>query len=312
VEIKMNNTDSKKLILVLGGTGNQGGSVARELLLHGYRVRIISRNPDSDAAQLIKNAGAEVSYGDLSRPATLEQAACGVDAAFSVQFADAKDETVEKRNAIAFVATLSKAGVRQIVHTSVNGSNKFPRWDKYEPHTRYMDQKYEIENLFRNGDFDFWTILHPVYFFENFAERFAWFMNPELTKGIIFSAIKPGIRTDMNCSEDMASFARAAFDDPVGFNKKDIDIASDSLTMGEVAEILSRVKGEKVSSLYVSAEEAIKRGLHPGTVAGHDKMNESGYQTDFEALKKYDIPLTSFETWALRHKDEIIINEVRL
>ncbi len=307
----MNNAVSNKLVLVLGGTGNQGGSVARELLSHGYGVRILTRNPDSDAALSIKNAGAEVFRGDLSQPSSLEKAAAGVNAAFSVQFADAKDVTVEKRNAIAFVETISKAGVRQVVHTSVNGSNKFPRWDKYESHTKYMNQKYEIEELFRNGGFDSWTILHPVYFFENFAQRFAWFMNPELKDGVIFSAIKPEIRMDMNCSEDTAALARAAFNDPEGYNKKDIDLASDSLTMGEVAEILSRVKGKKVSSVYVSHEEAIKRGLHPGTVASHDKMNDIGYQTDFEALKKYGIPLTSFETWALRHKDEIIVNEAR-
>jgi uncharacterized protein YbjT (DUF2867 family) len=300
----MSNKTSDKTVLVLGGTGNQGGSVARELLSHGYEVRVLTRNPDSAAALAIQNAGAEIFRGDLSLPASLEQAARGVRAAFSVQFADAMDESIEKRNAIAFVETILKAGVRQVVHTSVNGSNKFPRRDQYETHTKYMNQKYEIEELFRHGDFDSWTILHPVYFFENFAERFAGVMNPELKDGVIFSALKPGIRMDMNCSEDMASFARAAFDDPKGFNEKDIDIASDSLSMGEVAEILSDVKGKEVKSIYVSREEAIKRGLYPGTVDGH----EIGFQTDFEALKKYGIPLTSFKTWALRHKDEIIIN----
>jgi uncharacterized protein YbjT (DUF2867 family) len=299
---------SNKLILVLGGTGNQGGSVARELLRHGYRVRVLTRSPESDAAKRIENAGAEVVGGDLSDLASVERAAVGVDAAFSVQFADATDDTVEIRNALAFAEAISKAGVRQVVHTSVNGSDKFPRWGKYETQTRYMDRKYEIEELFRNGGFDSWTVLHPAYFFENFSERFAWFMNPELKDGVIFSAIYPQTRMDMTCSEDTASFARAAFDSPEAFNKKDINLASDSLTMGEVAEILSKVSGKTVRSLCVGAEEAIGRGLNPGTVEGHDMVNEIGYQTDFELLKSYGIPLTSFETWAQRHKEEIVIN----
>ena len=40
-------------ILIIGGTGVQGGNVARELLKHNYRVRILSRNPQSAAAQEI-------------------------------------------------------------------------------------------------------------------------------------------------------------------------------------------------------------------------------------------------------------------
>ncbi len=40
-------------ILIIGGTGVQGGNVAREMLKHNYRVRVLSRNPQSAAAQEI-------------------------------------------------------------------------------------------------------------------------------------------------------------------------------------------------------------------------------------------------------------------
>jgi hypothetical protein len=39
--------DDRKLILVTGATGTQGGAVARELLERGYAVRALTRDPES-------------------------------------------------------------------------------------------------------------------------------------------------------------------------------------------------------------------------------------------------------------------------
>ena len=61
-------------ILIIGGTGVQGGNVARELLKHNYRVRILSRNPHSAAAQEIAAEGAEVVQGDMADVDSLEPA----------------------------------------------------------------------------------------------------------------------------------------------------------------------------------------------------------------------------------------------
>ena len=300
---------SNPLILVVGGTGTQGGNVAKELLSNGHRVRILTRNPDSNAAMLMKKAGAEVMRGDLSEPHSLEPVVDGIDAVFSVPFADPADPTVEKRNAAALIEAVSKAGVRQVVHTSVVGADKIPRWNKHESIVKYWDEKWEIEEYIRNGGFESWTILRPCWFMENLIEPLALFMNPELKNSTIFSALKPDTHINMNCGEDMAAVARVAFEDPERFNKKDITIASALHTMGEIAEILSRVTGKKVESIFLSNAEAVKRGLHPGVVNSHDWMNDGGMcQTDIEALKKYGIPLTSFEEWACRHKDRIIMN----
>jgi uncharacterized protein YbjT (DUF2867 family) len=302
------STGSNPLILVVGGTGTQGGNVARELLSHGHRVRILTRNPDSDAARLLENAGAEIMRGDMSKPSSLEPVMAGVAAVFSVQYFDPADETVEKRNAAALIQAAAKTGVRQLVHTSATGSDKFPRWSKRKSLIKYWEQKWEIEEYVRHGGFESWTILHPSWFMENLTEPLALFMNPELKNGIIFSSLKPDTRVDLSCGEDLAAFARSALEYPERFNKKDITIASDSLTMGEIAEILSSVTGKKVVSIFLSRDEAVRRGLHPGTVDSYDWRNEVGSDTDIEALKKYGISLTSFVDWVRRHKDKIIIN----
>jgi len=54
-------SDSTKIIAVTGATGAQGGSLVRAILAHpeaGLSVRAITRNPDSDAALALAQAGA--------------------------------------------------------------------------------------------------------------------------------------------------------------------------------------------------------------------------------------------------------------
>lgn len=74
-----------KLIVILGATGNQGGSVARRFLADPtYRVRGITRNPSSRAAQALAALGAEIVAADLDDPASLRAAFAGANLIFSV------------------------------------------------------------------------------------------------------------------------------------------------------------------------------------------------------------------------------------
>lgn len=53
-----------------------GGSVARLLLQypHEYNVRVVTRDPNSDAAKDLQGKGAEVVQADMTVPASLPQA----------------------------------------------------------------------------------------------------------------------------------------------------------------------------------------------------------------------------------------------
>ncbi|KAF2096457.1 putative hscarg dehydrogenase [Rhizodiscina lignyota] len=74
-----------KLIVVVGITGSQGGSVARTFLdLPGWRVRGITRNPSSAAAQDFAAKGAEIVKGELDDKASLVAAFTGANAIFAV------------------------------------------------------------------------------------------------------------------------------------------------------------------------------------------------------------------------------------
>ena len=177
--------------------------------------------------------GAEMIQGDLAEPASLKPAMEKVSAIFSVQYADPYDLTVEPRNAANMVQAAKNAGIEQVVHTSVAGSNLFPRWDKYKYLIQTWENKYEIEELIRNGGFQSWTILHPCWFMENFVEPNSAFMAPELKNGVLFGTMKGDTPLKLNSGEDTARFARAAFENPQKFQEKDINVASDELSMTE-------------------------------------------------------------------------------
>lgn len=74
-----------KLITVIGVTGNQGGSVASRFLHDpNFRVRGITRNASSAAAQALAARGIEIVQADLDDVASLRRAFAGSNLIFSV------------------------------------------------------------------------------------------------------------------------------------------------------------------------------------------------------------------------------------
>jgi hypothetical protein len=78
-------TPHKKLVVVLGATGNQGGSVARRFLQDPrYAVRGLTRDPSSAAAKELAALGAEMVRADLDDVESLKLAFAGANVIFSV------------------------------------------------------------------------------------------------------------------------------------------------------------------------------------------------------------------------------------
>jgi len=289
----------------------QGGAVARELLAHGWRVRILTRTPDSPEAQAFINLGAEAARGDMGDPSSLDAAMRGVNGAFSMQALDGKASDAEREHGFALVQAALKSGVRQFVHTSVAGTarhTRFSQWGTGRWREKYWTDKWDIEEAVRNAGFVSWTVLRPAFMMGNFARPKADFMFPHLRRGEIATALKAATRLDLVSADDIGSFARAAFENPTRFEHQSIDLAGESLTMGEVAAILTRIRGRKVVAVELSSAEAIARGLFPGWVNTQEWLNEVGYHVVTESLQPYGVPLTTLEEWAIRHRAEIEID----
>jgi uncharacterized protein YbjT (DUF2867 family) len=303
---------SHRLVLVTGATGAQGGATARALLAAGYRVRILARNPDAPEARALTSRGAEVAKGDMDDPASLVAAMAGAYGVFSVQRPDAGGTDSERRQGYALVEAAHKCGVRHFVHTSVCEAGKhtaFPRWESGYWWQKYWTDKWDVEEAVRKAGFAHWTVLKPAFMMDNLAEPKARFMFPHLRQGRIITALLPQTRMQFTCADDVGAFACAAIGEPERFDRKNIDLGTESLTMDEVAATLGRVLKKKVEAQAVSPKQAIAAGLFPGWVRSQEWANEVGYQADVAALAAYGIPLTSLAAWVERHAADIVIGE---
>ena len=301
---------SNDVILVTGATGAQGGATARALLAKRRHVRILTRRPGSAAARTLRAAGAEVMRGDLDDAASLKAALKGVSGVFSVQVPDVAGNDSERRHGFALVKAAREAGVATFVHTSVTGTashTTFPRWDSGYWSRRYWTDKWDIEEAARGAGFASWTVLRPAFMMDNFALPKARHMFPHLRQGEIATALHAGTRLQLIAANDIGACAAAAFERPGDFHGRNIDLAAQALTMGEVAAVLAAALGKPVVALELSTDEALARGLFPGWVRSQEWCNEVGYQADIAALAAEGIALRSFEQWVGEHRSDIVV-----
>eukprot|EP00743_Colponemidia_sp_Colp-15_P000429 GILK01000490.1.p2 GENE.GILK01000490.1~~GILK01000490.1.p2 ORF type:complete len:309 (-),score=47.81 GILK01000490.1:625-1509(-) len=120
----------KKVIVVMGATGAQGGSVAKFLLQDGtFKVRALTRKADSPAAQALQAQGAEVVVADATDKSSLERAFAGAYGVFGLTNYWEQSIPVDKR--FDYEVTTGKniadaaktAGVQHVVFSSLEHSN---------------------------------------------------------------------------------------------------------------------------------------------------------------------------------------------
>ncbi|MEV7253129.1 NmrA/HSCARG family protein [Streptomyces cyaneofuscatus] len=263
----------QKIILVLGGTGNQGGATARELLSRGWSVRALVRDPDKPEAQALKELGAVLVRGDLEDVASLRAAAEGVYGIFSVQALAYEPETLaaEVRHGKAIADVAKEAGVTHFVYSSVGGAERETGIDHFE-------SKAEIERHIKALGLPA-TILRPVFFMNNLLH----FADVEGER-VMSLPVKPDKPMQFIASDDIGVFAADAFDRPAEFIGREIELAGDEITFPQVAEVYERITGTPSRLEATPIEERM-----------FEWFAEEGYQADIPALREMHPGLLTFE-----------------
>lgn len=133
-------------------------------------------------------------------------------------------------------------------------------------------------------------------------------MAPELKNGVLFGTMHRDTPLKLNSGEDTAQFARAAFEDPQKFHAKDINVASDELSMSAIADTLSRVLDKKVVFETVGSEETRNRGMLEGTTYFMEWLEEfPGFGFDMQETRQYGVALKSFAEWVDENRDRFDI-----
>jgi uncharacterized protein YbjT (DUF2867 family) len=277
----MNN----KIIAVTGGTGQQGGEVARKLLVDGWTVRVLTRDLNKPAAQELKSLGAEIVAGDIDDRAQLDAAFDGAYGVFSVQNfwlpnVGFEGEVRQGKN----VADAAKAaGVEHLVYSSVGAAHRGMG-------QKHFESKWIIEQHIHALAIPY-TIFRPAFFMENYNWSRAQILNGTLTS----LGLRPEKEIQSMAVEDIGVFAALAFANPEQYIGKTIELAGDELTESQIANTFTEVIGRPVKLIMPSEEDG--RRSDEEMKAMFNFFNGEAYAADIPALRKLHPGLLTLEQY---------------
>ena len=274
-------------VLVIGATGQQGGSVARLLLSRGHVVRAFTRSRESPAARQLKELGAELAVGNNEESESVVLAAQGMDAVYAMTsfFESGIDAEVSQGEKIA--DAIRAAGARHLVFSSVGSADK----STGIPH---FESKYRIEQHIKSLRIPY-TIVAPVFFSENL---FSPWTLPGLIQGTLALPMPPDRPLQHIPVGDIASFVALALENPSRFLNQRIDIASDELSGRRAAEIISNASGHTIDYAQIPIAKAYE--MSEDVARMYEWFDNVGYSADITALRR-NYPETgwrTFEQWA--------------
>lgn len=280
-----------KSILVTGATGRQGGAVIDALgsgTFGDYDVYGLTRDADSDAARALAERGVTVVEGDLTdldaTLAAFESIEGGVDAVFGVTTFFEVGPELEREQGRNLILAAEEQGVEQFVFSSVGSADA-------DTGLAHFESKADVERRLRETAFD-WTILRPVFFFENLG------MNAEeIRDGTLPLPLPAGVPLAMVAARDIGRAAAVIFRDPTTFTGETITLAGEELTIEATAAALSR-------SLEIDVEPVSVR-ISDARAAMGDEMADmfawfadTGYDVDIAHVEsRLGIEMTDFDTW---------------
>jgi NAD(P)-dependent dehydrogenase (short-subunit alcohol dehydrogenase family) len=332
---------SKKIIVVVGATGNQGSSVAHSFLnLPDWHVRCVTRKPSSSASLALASLGAEIVQADLSDALSLSKAFSDVNAIFvntdfwEIYVASEKEkatgthgkiETSEiSSSEVAFAkevlygknAALAAATVptlERFVYSALPPMNKHSK-GKYSAY--HSDSKAAVVEYILKEEPDLAKKTSFIYLGAyNTNALLSPRLDPASGHYTFISPFSRDVRMPIiDQNNSTGPFVSALIEDEdAGINL----LAYDSyLSIGEIAELWSRASGKAANYVEVSAEIMHQQfGIPKEVLDSPGFINEFGYMGGVDEfiepfqLKK-QVHTTSFENWMLERNWKEVLESI--
>jgi uncharacterized protein YbjT (DUF2867 family) len=293
---------------ITGATGPQGNAITRHLLNNGCTVHAITRNPDSPAAVELSSLGVKMFAGELDNEDVLRSGMRGCVGIFLNPPSNPLTAVGYTKHILA--AAKETGAIKHIVcSTSISAEHpeKLAAWDPNGTIAMILRPKQIIEDLVRNGGFEYWTILRPGNFMANFLKPKILLTYRGLeTTGIFRTSFQKENIIPMVDHDDIGKFGAAALLDPVRFHAQAIQLASELLTVDEIMSRLSNATGKKISAHYLSDEEYEVEAAKNSPASWQKGLRDMVQFADMEKLKTWEIPLNSFSEFLEREKKIVV------
>lgn len=248
----MSNT--RKLIAVVGATGQQGGGVVRALQASGeFKVRALTRDP----AKHPKLAD-EVVEADLNHPETLKTALAGAHGVFAVTNAweAGRDET---RQAVAAVNAAKRAGVQHFIWSTLPDVETISH-GKIE--VAHFTAKAKVERFVSEAGFARHTFVIAPFYYQNLLGAMAPQKQADGTSGWALPLDPERRVIHMGDITELGRIVAGAFAHPeLAGHGEHLPLVGDFLSFNEIVATLNR-QGYKVSFKQVPRE--VFAGWFPG------------------------------------------------
>jgi uncharacterized protein YbjT (DUF2867 family) len=310
----------KKVIVVVGATGAQGGGLVRAILSDpsgGFAARALTRDVHSDKAKELAKLGAEVVQADVDDEESLRRAFSGAYGAYCVTFFWAHfSPEKEVAEAAAMARAAKRAGVEHVIWSTLEdtrqwvpvGDNRMPTlMGKYKvPH---FDAKGEANYLFTGLGVPT-TFLLTSFYWDNLI---GFGMGPRKgPDGKLAITLPMGDRKLPGIvAEDIGRCAYGIFKKGREFIGKTVGVAGEHLTGAQMAAALARALGQEVR--YNDVPPEVYRGF--GFPGAEDLGNMFQFKRDFEeyfcGARNLDVArslnpsLETFDGWLAQNKSRI-------
>ena len=246
--------NDRKLIAVIGATGQQGGGVVRALQASGqFKVRALSRNPDKH-----RQLADEVVKADLDRPETLEAAFKGAYGVFLVTSFREKG-TDEVKQATAAVRAAQDAGVKHFIWSTLPDVEAISGGKFDVPH---FTGKAKFDRIVKEAGFPRHTFVIAPGYYQNFVGSLAPQKQADGSVGWALP-LDPDVRClHMGDIRELGDIVAGAFAHPEeAGNGEYLPLVGDFLSFNEIVETLNR-QGHNFSYKQIPKENFV--GSFPG------------------------------------------------
>lgn len=310
----------KKIIAVMGATGAQGGGLVRAILddkTGGFAARAITRDPNSDKAKALADAGAEVVGANVDNVKSLKKAFEGAHGAYCVTFFwEHMKPELELAHARNMAQAAKEAGVHHVIWSTLEDTRQsIPLSDDRMP---TLNARYKVPHFDAKGEADAFftelgvptTFLVTSFYWDNFIH---FGMGPKKgPDGKLAITIPMGTKKLPSiAAEDIGKVAYAIFEKGDEMIGKRVGVAGGHLTGAQMAKSLSKALGQEVR--YNAVTPAAFRAF--GFPGAEDLGNMFQFNSEFEQdccdarsiseTKSLNPELQTFDRWLTQNKSRI-------